>query len=48
MWLSYIGTTKGHPVRRDNSDNKDLAMFSALQDLSQYEEKLMGMFANSV
>jgi hypothetical protein len=48
MLLSYIGIVKGRSARRDNSDVKGLAMFSALQDLSQTEEKLMGVFANSV
>jgi len=48
MLLSYIGIAKGHQTRRDNSDGKGLAMFSVLQDLSQSEEKFMGMFANSV
>jgi hypothetical protein len=48
MLLSDIGIAKGLSARRDSSDSKSLAMFSVLQDLSQYEEKLMGVFVNSV
>ena len=48
MLLSYIGITKRLSARRDNSDGKRLAMFSILQDISQSEEKLMGLFENSV
>jgi len=48
MLLSYIGRAKGPSARCDNSDGKDIAMLSVLQDLSQYAETLMGVFANSV
>lgn len=48
MLLSYIGRAKRPSARCDNSDGKDLAMLSVLRDLSQYEEKLMGVFANSM
>jgi hypothetical protein len=48
MLLSYIGIKKGHTARRDSSDGKSLAIFSVLQDLSLYEEKLMAVFANSM
>ena len=48
MLLSYIGIAKGPTARRDNSDGKGLAIFSVLQVLSQSEEKLTGVFANSV
>ena len=48
MLLSYIGIKKRPLAHRDNSDGKRLAMFSVLQSLSQSEEKLMGLFANSV